>query len=457
MYLSRHAVTPQFREELGKTLPGLGNNKSYWRMISYLLFNAGQKGKPILIPQALVALVEHKRLTGKYSAIKFLDAFRRDVVDFDLGSHTLTQCRSISRVHWHEALRALLEIEIRATGCERVMMVSGAQYQARDAKKERDDLRDEAILQLQALGQHPAQALLDLINNSAPNRYTAIKRHIPEARALLDSGTLALAKPDVQRQHNILTRIDQQAMPIYGPAPRSARIYALNDSLTSLQRDIREIIVQDWIGCDLKAAQLCIIAKDWNVPAVAQFLESGESVWLSLCKWMNESAVTCKPKMKDALYAFAFGAGDNKMLELLGDKRSYDRFKAHSLIKSLYVARRRHLTQIRKNKGAPDAFGRFVPMGYKNVVRRGKTFCFDTSRNVMALCAQSYELLLLMPVVEMAVAHKDDDHGFSLCMWLHDGFCFVPHRDAEAQAWKDRLCASVKAQADNLGIITELE
>ena len=259
---------------------------------------------------------------------------------------------------------------------------------------------------------------------------------------------------EVERQYNILKAIQMQAQPFYTPAQKSVRIFAMNDSVARLQRDVRHVVTQDWIHCDLKSAQLAIVAKTWNVPQVSDFLRSGGSIWASLCDWMGWS-MDAKPLLKDALYALVFGAGRDKMIALMGSRKAYMRFRAHFLMRQLFVARAVMLRQIRRDKGAIDAFGKQLHIEYVSIP--GKKYVYDTSRKIMALVAQSYELMLLTPVIQMAVDCQDSSRGFCLMLWLHDGFSFVPCHKDDRVSWAKRLRKAVNQQAISLGVATELE
>ena len=195
----------------------------------------------------------------------------------------------------------------------------------------------------------------------------------------------------------------------------------MNDCVARLQRDVRHTLTRDWITCDLKSAQLAICAKTWNVPQVGEFLRSGGSIWQSLSAWLDLEAEQ-KPMLKDALYALVFGAGRDKMIAILESRRLYERFRAHPLIHQMFLARARQLRAIRTAQGAHDAFGRWIAIEYMPVLE--KRYSHDSSRKILALVAQSYELLLLTPVIQLAMEQRDSSHGFVITLWLHDGFSF---------------------------------
>lgn len=81
----------------------------------------------------------------------------------------------------------------------------------------------------------------------------------------------------------------------------------------------------------------------------------------------------------------------------------------------------------------------------------------NNSRSILARIAQSYELAILMPVIQLAISEQFNSRGFTVVTWLHDGFCFDAHDKRDVQAWKNQLFEMVTAKADEIGIYTELE
>jgi hypothetical protein len=79
----------------------------------------------------------------------------------------------------------------------------------------------------------------------------------------------------------------------------------------------------------------------------------------------------------------------------------------------------------------------------------------DTASSILAQEAQSYELALLLPVLDLAEKHKGTD-GFTITMWMHDGFCVHVHDARRTVAWKARLTKAVDDNASALGIPSSL-
>ena len=87
---------------------------------------------------------------------------------------------------------------------------------------------------------------------------------------------------------------------------------------------------------------------------------------------------------------------------------------------------------------------------------KDKPYAYDNTRSILACVAQSYELKLLMPVLEMAQAQREEEHGFVITTWLHDGFTF-DCKASDRGRWQDTLSRLVHEQAQALGFFTGLD
>ena len=219
-------------------------------------------------------------------------------------------------------------------------------------------------------------------------------------------------------------------------------------------------MTQDWVTADLRSAQLAIVAKLWRIECITDYLESGKSIWPDLCGHMGVPYdAGNKAAMKNALYALIYGAADETLTKHLGQhfpiaSAAFTRFTSHPIIRSLLRARKRQMSKIRDAKGATDAFGTWMPVEYTPV--KGKPYNYDNVRSIMACVAQSYELKLLLPVVEAAQAQRGEEHGFVVTTWLHDGFTF-DCKTGDRKRWWDTLSLLVHQQAKALGFHTCLE
>lgn len=462
MYLPDRVVTPDFRRGLLRLVPGLDDNAAYWRFLGHLAFSGWKDWETgeLFLPSELLAMMEGRRHDSNYSGWKFIERFMTETgIQIEIRAHDWGEWRRVISVTWPEGVEEALYQERRQTAEDRVLLSSGQKWRREHQTQDRKRLQAEAMEHLQDAGCQDAYHLLTYLNGLAPNRFSALKRHLVDAHALVD--TLSDIK-DKEHQHNVLQAIRLQAQPIYEPVERSVRIFSINDSILRLHRAVRKVVTQDWITADLRSAQLAIVARVWDVPQVTDFLQDQtRSIWKELAAHLHlDLTEVTKEAIKDGLYMLVFGAGFKSLRAhfeaALGDKGLFDvGFLTHPLIRALLKARTVQLKRIRQTQGAIDAYGRELRLQHVQVPDR--FFTYDTSRSILAQVAQSYELKLLSPVIKLAMEAKVEHRGFVICTWLHDGFTFEPFQRRDVSIWKDRLQQAVREEADRLGIHTELE
>lgn len=464
MKFSNKSVSHSFRDALARALPGLDGRADYWRLTQHLLFGTWRDldTSRLLLPSELIAAIEGKKHDKNYVAAKFLDAYRRDVLHFEIAPHVFSfdpnQCRarSVMSLKLPEAVSALAEVERRGLPPERVWMSTGDIVLRKHTVASRQEDRAEAQGRAHGDGVCPqARLLLNYMNSLPPNRFTSALSHLPEATVAAEG----LA--DAKNQLNLLRAVQDYAQPFYVPADKTTRIFSLRESILRLHRSLRKIMTQDWVTADLRSAQLAIVANVWGVPRLTEYLEAGRSIWPDLCGHMGLPYTDeNKAIVKGALYAVTFGAGEKKMIDYLGRHfgngcGAHRTFKAHPVIGALLQARARQLRKIRHEGGGVDAFGNVLEL--ERYEREGYAYTFDNSRSILSCIAQSYELALLLPVVKLAASQQFEVHGFTLTTWLHDGFTFDTHRERDVGRWKQKLAEVVAEEAASLGIHTDLE
>jgi hypothetical protein len=72
--------------------------------------------------------------------------------------------------------------------------------------------------------------------------------------------------------------------------------------------------------------------------------------------------------------------------------------------------------------------------------------------SVIAQQAQSYELLLLLPVYDLA----EQTDEVTVMLHQHDGLTIAIHEKRRTNMWIGKITAAVQVQADRLGIRTYL-
>jgi hypothetical protein len=320
-----------------------------------------------------------------------------------------------------------------------------------------------------------ARRLLEYLNQQPPHRFTRMLRHLPEAIVFVEAMTMERKRQAAElsdparrqealesaervhmRQLSLLRAMRDQPQPFYKPTARSVRIFSLNESMLRLNRDVRDIVTQDWTYFDLRSAQLAIFAHAWRVPDVQAFLEQDRSIWAELAIYLRTDLDgNLKDACKHALYALIFGASRQTIAGAFCDegypKVLARRFLQHPLVRAMLEARAAQHQRIRDAGGAENCFGQWIeiPLEWNGKRRRN----VPNERSVLAQLAQAWELRLLVPAINLAAQTKQ----FTITAWLHDGF-YVDFRDEmRAPQWEHRLVDAVNRQAQALDILTKLE
>lgn len=449
MNISNRTVSKKFRDIIAQEYPNLKNNRAYWGFLGYLMFGSFREefsGK-LLIPSELIARIEGKFdqwVKNNYISRYFLEKFSQAIQFFKWSKWDSEQglARVVTEINWPQAVSDAISAERQKLWVDtgRVYLVDGTKF---TPKKQIANRRKEKIGALELLkesGCKQAEELLDYMNNLPSNVFYKILANMPHALEVAD----ALPPESRDRQKDLLNTVLDQYQPFYKPTAGSTRIYAFNENLLGLQRDVRKALTRGWLECDLKSAQLAICAKTWEVKKAQKFLKEGGNIWNSLFEHFSlEKNDETKRIFKTALYAIMFGAQKKKLAEILGSlgEESLNKFLSHRVIKSMWRARTKQLSKIRKEKGAVNYFGQFISL---------KSF---SDRSILAQLAQAYELALLYPVLELA----KNDKRFQIVLWQHDGFSVHIAKPEDQSNLIFNLKLVVKAKAQELGIQTELE
>ncbi len=467
---ARRTVSRQFRELVQEELPGLGNNETYWRLFEWHIFGSRLKETGgVLASREILAEIEGKTAqlrNNRYTGLPFLESYRRDVAPIEWSNYSVVdgKARVITNNALSERVLNAAQTEL-ATPVkelyERVYLVSGAAYTVKRQQAARREDQEAANTSAQArlvkADGREVRTLVEYLNTLPPARYTKMLSRLPEAYEVASTITKEERR---ERAYKGLRAFADQPQQFYAPssARRSVRVFGFQGGLVSLPREVRKALLQDFTSVDLASAQLAVVAQLWDVPSVQQFLlehrDRGRSIWPSLCAELelpyNEHS---KQGIKPLVYALCFGGGarrkndaiNKKAREEFGDdgEAIVKRFMALPMIADLYEARLREAKRVENDKGSYDCFGNWIPLEYG----------YGKAASVLACQAQAVELKLLWPVVERAVS--SDDVG--IVCWLFDG-CSLAFKDAsKKERILRQLQAAVRAQADELGVITSLE
>ena len=119
-------------------------------------------------------------------------------------------------------------------------------------------------------------------------------------------------------------------------------------------------------------------------------------------------------------------------------------------MRELLSGRDTRLARLRQEGGLVDAFGRGVRVTDRLPGSRDR---HHAENSLLAHEAQSYERMLMQPVLDLAMKNRE----FRIVLWLHDGvYASVNHRGRE-ERYLRQLVAEVDARAQKLGFATRLE
>lgn len=450
MKISDRVISKTFRNILQNYYPQLGRNKSYWKFLGYLMFGSltDEKSGKLVIPSKTLATLEGKKKEFKdrnYLASDFLERFCKDVHSFKYSKWSYMEglARIVTENEWSQGIKEAIEAERNKEwkNEDQVYISTGAKFTKKSQYQKRQEDKTEALELMSEAGCPEAKDLLNYMNNLNPEIFqNKVLQNIFSAFEV--ARTLPNGKAD--RQIDLLNAVVIDCQPYYQPSKATVRIFPYNENLLGLKKEVRKTLTTGWLECDLKSAQLAICAKTWDVPEVQQFLMEGGSIWNSLFEHFDlVKDDEIKAILKEALYATMFGAGARKLDEILKPlgSGSLSKFLSHVVVNAMWKARKEQLELIKENNGAVNCFEQFLSR---------KQF---KMKSILAQLAQSYELALLYPVLQLAKETK----RFQIVLWQHDGFSVHITKKSDQERIIRLMKRAVQYQARKLGIITELE
>lgn len=477
----RKLTSKEFRLIFKTQYPGLDLNIAYWRFMRYLIF--GEKdtltGFPV-VDMFHIAKAEGKvtlfRTSHNYVAEEFLIKFQSDVMSLDTFSwsdwnHKDKRAR-VAFVTFPEEINILIEKErFNMTSIkDKVYFDTGNKMRESIRKAERERIKQECLTYFE-FSIPEARPLLAYMNNLPITSFSKV------INSNFDAAILKAAKIEdpikLMTQIDILASIREDLKPFYKPSERgyTDRIFPCNHSIPMLRREIRKVLTKGWYEFDLANAQLAIVGKYWDIQLVQDFLKSKQSIWPELFEHyglnMNKLKAKDEPKyntmkdvLKTSLYSLIFGMSKSNVIqEIDKDLDSYkfskpgSHFFEHPLIKALYKARELQIDKLNQEGQGKTIFG-ITRKVYGDKTSKGKPtkdrLSFITS--ILAHQAQSIELYILLPVVELACTTKD----FHITLWQHDGFSIHITDNSKADYWIKKIQSVVQEKIDELGLLTHL-
>ena len=480
MFLPRHTVTSGFRIDLVQLLPGLGNSDAYWRLMGLILFGGvkqeeatghlrmGREFVANLLGDADRQLARWRR--GEGSALTFLEAFSRDVIPLEIGDYSYKKERTVLPCVPPEVY-ALACSERRVVCSNRVWMDTGKPFTADAQKAWRRTRREDGLAALAEAHDHSSQHLIRYLNEELPsNSFSKLVEFFESAHRLVDA--LGVGEAALEHQHNVLKAMQDDAKPYYQVSTDglSVRVWPRDINMLMLKSEVRHLITSQagWSDADLQSAQLAIVSAPppagWDVAEVRHFLHSGNSIWDYLAEGLGVEVSTWKPFLKKRLYGVCYGEGDGGRRRAFAEEAPYGiragarKFAAIPLVAAIISARHEAIQKVKREIGAIDAFGSWLPLERRGISDRGVYGEQTNVLSILALVAQSWELKLLEPVIDLARSEggRDSVHGFSIMLWQHDGFCVRASSVKDARRWANRLTAAVDERCKEFGVPTKL-
>lgn len=330
---------------------------------------------------------------------------------------------------------------------DRVYLVSGGTWKATSAKELRDADLSEATADAPLVSE--AKEIADYLNELPSNLFTK------KINANIDSAiAIAAALPEPQRSGELakLHRIIAQPQPFYGPSKeqKTVRLFAKGVSIQGLSNPVKAALTAGWVTFDLRSAQLAIIAEDWGITELAEWLSiPTNSIWSELCSLFPAVAPgVAKSAIKTAVYSVCYGGTKTQIeqalaADLMVTPAAAEKFFEHRFVAAILNSRSARMKKIRGEGGATDCFGHRIACPDK-----GK------ARSVLAQLSQAREMQLLLPAVRLAKKRRKE---VTIVLWEHDGFSVHFTRKDRVADESERIRAAVGTECRRRGYPTWLE
>lgn len=277
------------------------------------------------------------------------------------------------------------------------------------------------------------------LNELDRSKFACIQGRIVEARELVSKQEWSVKK--MQRELVILRKMEVDAKPLYRAVPGTKRLYA--GSWLNLKRKVRDEVTKDLWKFDLKAAQLHISAAIWDWD-IEPYKREG-SVWTYMLHSLGSSKnnQACKDELKTLVYASLFGANQKTLRDRAQHVGGSNTLKG-PLMKDILQARQKTIAVLKRGDELEDAWGQKFKVNAAGPREEAKQV-----RSIMGATCQSYELRLLIPLIDLA-----KKKGLTTVAILHD--CIYGEGDWEPIL--DELKAELKrVSLEVLGKEIELE
>ena len=453
-------------------------------LLQYLLFpTLFQQGTTrIVVPCRTLAVLDGVTWNSNYRAIDRLRLFEaRTQIPLNVGPWNYQ--RGLARtVHpvWPPALAAARreELDRFARSHPRVYFDTAEPCgRSRRAKQER--LEFMALRRQQAFllpDDHPQRPVLDLLNSQSNIVLRKVVfRNLPLARQFVLEMPNGTSTERLSRDWAmaVLDAVSLECQMIYRAVQKTARVYTLGLTLHQLPRQARKLLLAGCTTLDLKAAQLAIAGRVWDVPLLLDRLQGTANHWQMLLEELRIEPEH-KPALKTATYAILFGKsvrsrpghgnqhedGSGAIYDLAQDlggdtwaSAAAQRFAQHPATMALITARQKRMQRVIDEEGLTTVFGKRIQVPSEPKVRPRTSLHKAELRSALAEELQAYEQALMLPALSLIAKRR----GVSVLSYLHDGLTLHFEDQSKKTATIARICKEVSKKAEQLGIPTGME
>jgi hypothetical protein len=447
-YSYDRTLTEDMYREVMQLYPPLQKSRAYRNLFAYIALGphyADRDTGYTLLPARLLASFEGKLgqyYAHHYSAEAFLKRYRRDVdpaFKWSRWSKQDKKARALIADGTQELTRRFLYEQDEQA--RRRYLGSGKVLNDQNQRRYQREYVQEA--QAQEWLYHD-QALIANYLHDLP--LSMFKRQV--AKHYREAMKYALEHGDVQ---DILTlkAIRDMPMPFYHVDPPNARLFP-SQGLATIKREIRHILLQEWIELDLVNCQAAIVAGIWHIDSVNAVLASGHSIWDALLYELGvkeEQRIQGKEALKEPVYALVFGMERHHLErftseQLAGLDRTNE--KAFLDIPMLQEIMRAQIMRARE-----QALIRIKVEGGSHTPYRW--FACDEDipiRSFMVYVVQSFELALVAAACKKAAERKD----VRIALYQFDGLTITSNNPSVL----NELDRAVQKRGKELGIIARM-
>ncbi|MGM9322243.1 hypothetical protein [Deinococcus aquaticus] len=440
------------------------HSRRYLRLMLELMFPSwtDPSNKWVVLTRERLAQIEEREADlrgGRYSGKELLQSAQEMGLQLEIqeASHLQGRARTV-RVHWAPGLMDLLRREMLLLPGERtkepqlefVDFITGKRAPKsapatirRAVRREREQVSGAAELQM--------------LNRVSPQTHQKFEGNMGEAQEVANS-----IDREGRRLSNLTTlfALNQRGLaPTYTTSLHSPRYYAEGISMAQLSENVRKTLLGGAWSLDLVAAQLAILARQWELRGWQRVLQDAPAggVWTQVLRDVKLGGLEHKAAFKTLLYSAAYGMSKANLqaraAEAFGPGQA-DVLFGTELMRELLAGRRERQAQLQRDGGLLNQNGdMLVSLQERAASLKAAKRTASPISSLLAHEAQAIELDLMRPVLD----RMRTDGRFRIVLWLHDG-CYVTTGYPEALEQKliEQVVREVNGRAAQAEVATTL-